>query len=119
MIQIPLRSQAIDSLSPLRAGISLLPFVFATALGAGVTAAVIGKLKIPPFFVFVVGFVVQAVGFALLSTLPSAHTVRTGQYGFEVLAGFAIGSNQACLVVMAPFAVEPRDKCESASFCRL
>ena len=53
---------------------------------------------------------IQIVGFALLSTSSTGTSETKGQYGYQVLAGFSVGISLACQIVMAPFAVEKRDK---------
>ena len=111
VIQIPLRFQAVQSLSPLQAGIRLLPFALLSPIGSGVAAGVVGRMKIPPVYVMLGGSAVQIVGFALLSISPTTSGASGAEYGYEAIAGFAVGINTACLVVMTPFVVEEKDKC--------
>ena len=110
VIQIPQRSQAVNNMSPLGAGIRLLPFAVPCAIGSVVTAGVAGKAKIPPIYLMLGGSAIQILGFALLSTAPETTHICNAQYGYEAIAGFAVGVNLCCLIVMAPFAVEKRDK---------
>lgn len=112
VIQIPLRFQAVNGLSPLQSGIRLLPFAILSPIGSGIAAGVTGKMKIPPVHVMLVGSAVQIVGFTLLSFSSTTSNISNAQYGYEAIAGFAVGINIACLIVMTPFLVEERDKCK-------
>jgi len=91
--------------------VRLLPFIVTVPFGAVVTAAASGK-KIPLVYLFIGGSLLQIVGFTLLSTLPMSNIVTPAQYGYQIIAGFAVGSCIASLTLMAPLAVEKRDKCE-------
>ena len=113
VIQIPLKAQAVYGVSPLDAGIRLLPFALLSPIGSGFAAGLAGKAKIPPVYLLLGGSIVQIVGFTLLSLPSSSSGVGAAQYGYEAIAGFSVGVNIACLVLMTPFAVEARDKCSS------
>ena len=119
VIQIPLRFQSVNGLSPLQAGIRLLPFALLSPIGSGVAAGVVGKTKVPPVYVMLSGSAIQIVGFTLLSISPTTTGVSNAQYGYEAIAGFAVGINIACLIVITPFLVEERDKCWSYWFVNL
>lgn len=111
VIKLPLKSQAVHGASPLEAGIRLLPFAILSPIGSGIAAGVAGKVEIPPVFLLLAGSAVQTVGFTLLSLSSTSQSASTAQYGYEAIAGFSIGVNLACLVLMTPFTVETRDKC--------
>lgn len=111
VIQIPLRFQTLYNISALGAGIRLLPFAVSTPIGTGVCAAIAGRAKIPPIYLIPLGAMIQILGFALLSTAPTGTSPSNAQYGYQVIAGFGVGMNLSCLVVMTPFSVEKRDKC--------
>ncbi|KAL8917522.1 MAG: hypothetical protein Q9172_005810 [Xanthocarpia lactea] len=108
--QLPLKSQAVHGVSPLDAGIRLLPFAILSPIGSGIAAGVAGKGKVPPVYLLLAGSAVQIVGFTLLSLSPTSQSVSAAQYGYEAIAGFSIGVNLACLVLMTPFTVKTRDK---------
>jgi Na+/melibiose symporter-like transporter len=112
VIQIPQRYQTVNGLSPLGAGVRLLPFAIASPIGSAFAPTLCKKAKVPPIYLCLIGSALQIVGFALLSTLPNSSSIFPGQYGYQVIAGFGVGINLACLVVMAPFTVEERDKCK-------
>ena len=110
IVQIPSRFQVVDGVSALEAGIRVLPFSVLVPIGASITASVAGKTKIPPIYLSFCGSALQVVGFALLSTLPLNTNDNKAQYGYQAIAGFAIGINLGCLTLMAPAVVEKRDK---------
>lgn len=112
VIQIPLKFQTVYGLSPLRAGIRLLPFAIASPIGSGIAAGLAGRAKIPPIYLMLVGSAIQIAGFTLLSTTPTTQSISNALYGYETIAGFAVGVNLACLILMTPFVVEKRDKCQ-------
>jgi len=114
IIQIPVRAQAVNGISALNAGIRLLPFALLVPIGSIMSASIAGRAKIPPIYIFLCGSVIQTVGFALLSISPTTTNESKVEYGYQVIAGFAVGVNLACLTMMPPFAVEKRDKCLSS-----
>lgn len=111
VIQIPQRFQSVNGLSPLSAGIRLLPFAIASPIGSVLAPTICKKAKVPPIYLCLVGSALQVIGCALLSTIPNHASIFHGQYGYQVIAGIGVGISLACLVVMAPFTVEERDKC--------
>lgn len=78
-----------------------------------ITAGVAARAKIPPIYLMLVGSAVQVVGFTLLSTVPAITRISNAQYGYEAIAGFAVGSSLCCFIIMMSFAVEERDQCSS------
>lgn len=111
VIQIPIRFQTVNGVSALGAGIRLLPFAVLSPIGSIIAAGVAGKLKVPPIYLLLGGSVIQTVGLALLSTSPTTTRINIAQYGYQAVAGFGVGVNIACLLVMTPFTVEKRDQC--------
>lgn len=111
VIQIPLRLQTVYGISPLGAGLRLLPFAVLSPIGSGVSAAIAGKAKIPPIYLMPVGAIIQIIGFALLSTGSTGTSPDKAQYGYQAIAGFGVGMNLSILILMTPFTVESRDKC--------
>ena len=111
VIQIPLKFQAVYGLSSLGAGIRLLPFAIASPIGSGVAAGLASRAKLPPVYIMLGGSAIQIVGFTLLSVSPTTGGVNRAEYAYEAIAGFSVGVNLACLILMTPFSVEKRDKC--------
>ncbi|CAD6570392.1 MAG: hypothetical protein ASARMPREDX12_003478 [Alectoria sarmentosa] len=100
IIQIPQRFQAVNNMSALGAGVRLLPFAIPCAIGSALTAAVAGRAKIPPIYLMLGGSAIQVVGFALLSTAPETTHISSAQYGYEAIAGFAVGITVAMSAVI-------------------
>ncbi|KAF3001622.1 hypothetical protein E8E14_007659 [Neopestalotiopsis sp. 37M] len=110
MFQHPQRLQIVNNLSPLQAGVRFIPFTLAAPFGS-VFAPTVAKVgKVPPIYLVIFAAVLQVIGFALLSTLPSSETVMAAQYGYQIIAGFGCGINITLLILMTPFCVQERDK---------
>lgn len=110
IFQLPQRSQIVANVSPLMAGVRLLPFTVSAPLGSIVASIVAGKAKIPPIYLVIGASSLQVIGFTLLSTLPITNRTSQAQYGYEVIAGFGCGVNISTLMLMTPFSVEKRDQ---------
>ncbi|KAL9035080.1 MAG: hypothetical protein Q9214_006754 [Letrouitia sp. 1 TL-2023] len=110
VFQIPQRSQIVNGVAPLMAGVRLLPFSIASPIGSIVSSEIAGKIKIPPIYLVIGASSLQVIGFALLSTLPVSTATSKAQYGYEVIAGFGCGVNISTLMLMTPFSVEKRDQ---------
>lgn len=111
---LPQRFQLLNNLSALDAGVRLLPFGATFPVGAVFSAGVGGKLQVPGLFLAMFGAVIQVVGFALLSTLPSTMHIDPAIYGYEVLCGLGTGITYQILYLMVPFTADDRDKGESS-----
>ena len=55
IVNLPQRFQAIDVVSPLFAGIYLLPLLLCSPLASGLSGYLVSNLKIPPFYLIVTG----------------------------------------------------------------
>lgn len=113
IVQIPLRFQAVNSLSPLQAGLRLLPYAFLNPIGSALAPLFARQTQTPLVCILLFGAVIQVIGSALLSTLPTTNAIPAQVYVYQGLVGFGTGINLACLIVMTPFVVENRDKGES------
>ena len=116
IIAIPQRFQVVNENSSITAGLRLLPFAVATPLGSGLSSLAAGRLKIPPIYILLAGAILQTVGYAFLSTIPTSGGVWPGQYGYDVIAALGTGANIAILYLVTPFTVEERDKCRLFCF---
>jgi hypothetical protein len=110
VIELPQKFQAVNNVSPLSAGIRLLPFSIPCAVAAALTGAFTSGLKVPPVFVFFVAGILQTVGLALSYSLVTGLDVPASQYGFEALAGFGVGLCLTTSLVFTPFVVEKSDR---------
>ena len=110
VINVPQQFQAVYGISPFGAGLRLIPFNFLIALSSVLINVVAGKSRIPPIYLLFVGSVIQLIGLALFSTLPSdSLTIPPAIYGWEVLSGCGIGIVMGMLLVIPPHVVEARD----------
>ena len=112
IFQLPQKFQFVNGISPLGAGIRLMPFTFAAPIGSMISAIIAGKLKVPPIYIVIFASMLQVIGFVLLSTLPASSRIIAAQYGYEVIAGFGCGINISTLVLMTPFSVQKQDNGE-------
>jgi hypothetical protein len=115
VIQIPLRFQAVDNLSPLQAGVRLLPYAILNPVGSILAPWIAKRFQIPLLYILLFGASIQVVGAALMSTAPTNKHVPSGYYAYEGIAGLGTGLNLACLIVMTPFAVDKKDKAVAMS----
>ncbi|KAI4189457.1 MAG: hypothetical protein LQ348_003790 [Seirophora lacunosa] len=109
------RLQLVNNLNPLEAGLRFIPFTIAAPVGSIIAPTIAKTAKVPPIYLVVFASVVQVVGFALLSTLPTSDAIARAQYGYEFLAGFGCGINITLLILMTPWSVEERDKAVAMS----
>ena len=112
IIDIPQRLQTVNGISPLGAGVRLIPFNFMIALGCIVINVFAMRTRIAPIYLVLTGSIIELIGLSLLSTLSSTNIMAPAQsviYGWEVLSGFGIGMVWGMLLVIPPHVVEPRD----------
>lgn len=112
VIDIPQRLQTVHGISPLGAGVRLIPFNFMIALGCILINVFAMKTRIAPIYLVFAGSIIQLVGIALLSTLSSTNIMAPAPsviYGWEILSGFGIGMVWGMLLVIPPHVVERRD----------
>jgi putative effector of murein hydrolase len=110
LFQLPQEFQLVHDLSGLDAGVRLIPFTIAMAIGSSIAALVAGKLKVRALYIVIAGACVQVVGFALLSQRRFSMEVSRETYGFQVLAGLGVGANFTMFYLLVPFTIEPRDQ---------
>lgn len=60
-------------------------------------------------FILIAGGALQAIGFGLLSTLPTSGDVPARMYGYQWIAGSGCGFVIPMLLLVVPFVVERRD----------
>lgn len=112
VIDIPQRLQTVNGISPLGAGIRLVPFNFMIALGCILINVFAMRTRIAPIYLVFAGSIVQLIGLSLFSTLSSNDILTPAPsvvYGWEVLSGFGIGMVWGMLLVIPPHVVEHRD----------
>jgi len=110
IIELPQQFQAVNNISPLLAGVWILPFSLSCATSSALTGLFTSKLKIPPIIVITVGTGLQTIGLTLLYTLPVSLNISVSHYGFQTLAGFGVGLTLTTLLSLAPFVVSSHDR---------
>ncbi|KAI1117373.1 putative multidrug resistance protein fnx1 [Nemania sp. NC0429] len=109
MFILPQRFQIVYGTSGLEAGVRLIPFTAVIPLGSLFASSLAGRAKVPPFYLLLLGSVLQILGFALIGTLPSTLDIPSRIYGYQALAGWGCGINFSLLFILIPFVNEKRD----------
>lgn len=109
VISLPQRLQTVSGMSPIGAGIRLMPYTFSGSLAALAANITAGKTKMPLIYMFLFGALLQVLGLGLLSRLPTNNPVPAAMYGYEILTGVGFGVTFAILMLGTPFVVEKRD----------
>ncbi|KAF9267053.1 MFS general substrate transporter [Marasmius fiardii PR-910] len=113
-IFLPQRMQIVDGLSPITAGVRMLPLLLLLGcLSPFAGAAVVLTKSYRPLMWF--SSSVGAVGAGLLSTI-SIPTSFPHLYGFETLVGFSIGVTITVSTIITQFCVERRDLAVATGF---
>jgi MFS family permease len=110
MFIIPQRFQLVYQTSGLDAGVRLMPFTIMIPIGSIVASILAGKHKIPALYLIIAGSILQVIGFALLSTLPTSLSIPSEIYGFQIIAGFGCGINFSLLFIMIPHVNDDEDR---------
>jgi len=92
LLLIYLQIQMVEGLSPLRTGLWLVPGVIGLVLSIMVSTGLARRIR--PAYLMAAGFVVSAVGFAVLSQVPSIHGLMTIVSG-SFLASVGVGPTLA------------------------
>ncbi|KAF2804408.1 MFS general substrate transporter [Mytilinidion resinicola] len=109
LVQIPQRFMTVNGLSSLDAAVRMLPFGAFVPGGSSLAAVLMGKPKVPPCIIILVGAVLQLIGAVFLSRIPTDPHIHSPQYAFQVLIGLGVGFLAAGLILLVPYAMEKRD----------
>lgn len=109
IFQLPLRYQTAGGVSPLQAGLRLLPFSLSGPVGSIIAAGVSKKLRVPPIYFILFGFIMQIVGIIFLSRESSDDPNWSGLYGLEVVIGLGFGLCIGAATLLTPFVFEKAD----------
>lgn len=109
MIIIPQRFQTVYNLSPIEAGVRLIPFNLLISFACVVVNVVAMKTRIKPIWLLFIGSTLQVIGISLFATLSDHRRLNAPIYGFEIVSGFGIGMVIGILLVIPPQLVETRD----------
>ncbi|KAG9238583.1 MFS multidrug transporter-like protein [Amylocarpus encephaloides] len=110
VVNIPQKFQLIDGLSPLQAGIRLLPYALLAPIGSFAANGFMSRAKsFSPVFLVLAGATLQLIGLGLYSGLAISKHPGKMQFGFQAIAGFGLGISFGTLILMTPFSVEAQD----------
>lgn len=98
-----------DGVSPLTAGIRLLPLLLSSPLATGLAGYLTNSRKVPPIYLIIIGSILQLIGISLTLTLPLTTAGNTTVYGFEVIIGFGFAFGLSTLLILAPRVVSKAD----------
>ncbi|MCJ1306888.1 hypothetical protein MMC25_000532 [Agyrium rufum] len=110
IINLPQKFQIVNEVSPFGAGYRLLALMLCSPLGSLASGIMVEKIKLSPFYPMILGSVLQTIGLALMTTLPTVQTsVPAAQYGYEVILGLGFGLSMSVILMTTPLVVKPKD----------
>lgn len=111
LILLPSRYQIVQALSPLGAGLRMLPLLLSLAFGSGL-GGVAGRFRNGPFYAVLGGSALVAVAMGLMTTLGAGEGVEGKEYAFLVMLGLGFGAGLSALVVAGRVSVGGEDSGE-------
>jgi hypothetical protein len=108
IFNLPQRFQIVNGLSPVEAGIHMLPLLLLTAVASGVTGAICSKRNYA-FELLILSNILQIISTGLLSTLPNDGSIPPYQYGLQIVLGFGFGMGLVSLMVITRIEVSADD----------
>ncbi|OBR04791.1 Drug resistance transporter EmrB/QacA subfamily [Colletotrichum higginsianum IMI 349063] len=109
IVFLPQRFQLINGLSPVEAGVRMLPLLLVSATGAALGGIFSKKYNVS-CHVLSASLGLQVLGLGLMTTLPTAsRELPPAQYAFQVLLGLGFGLSLSCLVIVAQMEVRNDD----------
>lgn len=108
IIYLPQRFQIQDGLSPVEAGIRMLPLLLLSAFGAGLGGMINSKRNVS-FYTLMGGVSLQLIGLGFMTSLPTTGEILRAQYGYQVLLGLGFGITLTSLVIISRVEVESND----------
>ncbi|OTB06093.1 hypothetical protein M426DRAFT_259520 [Hypoxylon sp. CI-4A] len=110
IINIPQRLQTVNSLTAIDAGIRLLPLLLLSPVASALSGLLISKLRVPPFYLLLIGGFLQTLGVGLYSSLDSFDLrIPPAQYGYQAIMGLGFGFNLSTILMMVPMVVDSKD----------
>ncbi|KAF2469066.1 MFS multidrug transporter-like protein [Lindgomyces ingoldianus] len=106
IIQIPQRFVLVNGLSPMAAGVRLLPFTTVMASSSVLASIITSKAKIPVVNVLIFAGLLMIAGTVGLSQTPVSPAIWGPQYGFQILAGVGVGIFNVMVILLPPYIVE-------------
>ncbi|OAT05056.1 MFS multidrug transporter [Blastomyces gilchristii SLH14081] len=110
VVNIPQRAQAVSGLSSVKAGLALLPLLLTSPLATAASGIFTSNFKIPPFYLILLGSVLQVIGVGLTCALPTkSFDVSPQQYGYKALMGLGFGLSLTTILTLAPLVIKDPD----------
>lgn len=110
VVNVLQRAQAVDGLSPVRAGLVLLPLLLTSLFEMAVSGILTSNFSVPPVYLIVIGAILQLIGVGLTSSLPTTtFKIASQQYSYEVIMGLGFGLGLSTVLTMAPLVVKEID----------
>ncbi|GAM40347.1 efflux pump antibiotic resistance protein [Talaromyces pinophilus] len=103
------RFRTILRVSPLEAGVRLLPYVLGSPIGAVISNLVCSKFNLAFITMLLAGGILQVIGLPLLATLTTEPNFPRVGYFEETLSGLGIGITFSILILETPFTADPQD----------
>ncbi|PLB51489.1 MFS general substrate transporter [Aspergillus steynii IBT 23096] len=110
VIELPQRYQTVNKSSPLGAGVKLLAYSLSNPVGGIISSTLMTKFKVPFVYTLGAGWVLQSVGFFLMSEIPTTVDLWLGQFGYFAMFGLGIGITGSALYMLVPESVDEPDQ---------
>lgn len=108
MVYLPQRFQAVNDLSPVKAGIQILPVLLVSAFGATFAGVLCSKRNVCAYLV-IGGSALQLVGLGLHSALPTSAAIPAAGFGYQAVLGLGLGTLLSASFVLARLEVRRAD----------
>ena len=95
------------------AGVKLIAFGLLAPSGTAISAAIIGKTKIPPIYHLVLGGILEVVGLVGLSRTPLTLAIAPSQYVWQAITGLGVGFCNAPFILLVNNTTSKRDQGKS------
>lgn len=109
IVYLAQRFQVLINLSPLDAGIHIIPYSAVVTVGTMLACLASRKFHIPVVYFVLFGSILHTVGMSLLSILPETRSYPSEGYWYEAIAGAGAGITIVILTLAVPYIVETRD----------
>lgn len=108
VVYLPQRFQAVNNLSPVKAGINVLPVLLVSAFGATFSGLILSRRNLCSYLI-IFGNALQVVGLGLHSALPTNPAIATASYGYRAILGLGLGTTLSSSFVLARIEVRRSD----------
>lgn len=105
VVYLPQRFQSANGLSPVDAGLKLIPILVVSAAGSMAAGVILSKGNICAYLI-ILGTAFQLLGLGLYSSLPVTIEIPTVAYVYQAILGWGIGSTFSASFVLARIEVD-------------